>query len=108
MQARLQSYLPSWRRLTCARGTECILFTCYGEVHVTLKFKRSTVSCAGSVALFNLEEYESAKDAFETANSVQKKKETETWIRKCNAELEGLISWNTRSKVVCCASLEYP
>ncbi|KAK9909046.1 hypothetical protein WJX75_006454 [Coccomyxa subellipsoidea] len=40
------------------------------------------------VALFNLEEYESAKDAFETANSIQKKKETETWIRKCNAELE--------------------
>ncbi|EIE25539.1 SGS-domain-containing protein [Coccomyxa subellipsoidea C-169] len=42
------------------------------------------------VALFNLEEYESAKEAFETANSIQKKKEIETWIRKCNAELEGL------------------
>ncbi|CAL8460786.1 g317 [Coccomyxa elongata] len=40
------------------------------------------------VAFFNLEEYESAKEAFETANSLQKRKETETWIRKCNAELE--------------------
>ena len=48
------------------------------------------MSPGGSVALFNLEEYESAKEAFETANSIQKKKETETWIRKCNAELEGL------------------
>ncbi|BDA41785.1 Protein SGT1 homolog [Coccomyxa sp. Obi] len=40
------------------------------------------------VAFFYLEEYESAKEAFETANSLQKKKETETWISKCNAELE--------------------
>lgn len=41
------------------------------------------------MALFSLEEYESAKQAFEIALSIEKKKETETWIRKCNAEMQG-------------------
>ena len=43
----------------------------------------------GRIALFNLDEYESAKEAFEAAHSLDKRRETEIWIRKCNAELEG-------------------
>mmetsp|Transcript_21606 Transcript_21606/g.26023 ORF Transcript_21606/g.26023 Transcript_21606/m.26023 type:complete len:355 (+) Transcript_21606:188-1252(+) len=39
-------------------------------------------------ACFNLEEYATAKTAFETVNSLEPSKQTETWIRKCAAELE--------------------
>jgi len=42
-----------------------------------------------SVAYFNLEEYESAKAAFEAAHALEARRETATWIRKCDAELHG-------------------
>ena len=41
------------------------------------------------VAFFNLEEYESAKAAFEAAHALEARRETATWIRKCDAELHG-------------------
>ncbi|KAK9825474.1 hypothetical protein WJX81_007655 [Elliptochloris bilobata] len=40
------------------------------------------------VALFNLEEYESAKASFEAAHVLEARRETSTWIRKCDAELQ--------------------
>lgn len=41
------------------------------------------------VALFNLEEYESAKSAFETGQALDAKNSTfKTWIRKCAAEMD--------------------
>ncbi len=88
MQARLLSSHPSWERLICGRGTLWLICSALGFMR--LHCRGIDMSPGGSVALFNLEEYESAKEAFETANSIQKKKEIETWIRKCNAELEGL------------------
>ena len=42
------------------------------------------------VALFSLDEYESAKEAFEAAHALDKRRESETWIRKCDAELKGV------------------
>lgn len=48
-----------------------------------------------AVALFELEEYESAKDAFETAADVRRREADpdtsahERYIRKCVAEMEG-------------------
>lgn len=45
------------------------------------------------VALFNLEEYESAKAAFEAGQALDTKNSTfKTWIRKCAAELDGAHS----------------
>ena len=45
------------------------------------------------VALFNLEEYESAKSAFETGQALDAKNSTfKTWIRKCAAEMDGAHS----------------
>ncbi|MEW5299623.1 MAG: hypothetical protein WDW36_002619 [Sanguina aurantia] len=41
------------------------------------------------VALFNLEEYESAKEVFEAGQKQAGDAAFKTWIRKCNAELEG-------------------
>ena len=42
------------------------------------------------VACFNLDEFESAKEAFETALALDPKASSyKTWIRKCDAELEG-------------------
>lgn len=42
------------------------------------------------MALFKLEEYESAKAAFEKAQSLDSKNSSiKTWIRKCIAELDG-------------------
>jgi hypothetical protein len=50
------------------------------------------------IALFQLEEYESAKESLEISLSLERKRETESWLRKCQAELEGNISWfNTRA-----------
>ncbi|MEW5312716.1 MAG: hypothetical protein WDW38_004329 [Sanguina aurantia] len=40
------------------------------------------------VALFNLEEYESAKEVFEAGQKQADDAAFKTWIRKCNAELE--------------------
>jgi hypothetical protein len=43
--------------------------------------------------LFNLEEYESAKAAFEAGQALDTKNSTfKTWIRKCAAELDGAHS----------------
>ncbi len=43
-----------------------------------------------SIACFNLDEYEAAKAAFEAGQALELSKTTyKTWIRKCNAELEG-------------------
>ena len=40
--------------------------------------------------MFNLEEYESAKAAFEAGQALDSKNSSfKTWIRKCNAELDG-------------------
>ncbi len=36
-----------------------------------------------------MEEYESAKAAFEAAHALEARRETATWIRKCDAELRG-------------------
>ena len=45
------------------------------------------------VALFNLEEYESAKSAFEAGQALDAKNSTfKTWIRKCAAEMDGAHS----------------
>ena len=44
---------------------------------------------APRIALFSLDEYESAKEAFEAAHALDKRRESETWIRKCDAELKG-------------------
>ena len=41
------------------------------------------------VGLFSLEEYESAKASFEAAHALEARRETATWIRKCDAELQG-------------------
>lgn len=49
------------------------------------------VSCR--VALFNLEEYESAKAAFEAGQALDNKNSSfKTWIRKCAAEMDGELS----------------
>ncbi len=43
-----------------------------------------------SVACFNLEEYESAKEAFEAGQRLAPENgQFKTWIRKCQAEIEG-------------------
>ena len=42
-----------------------------------------------SVALFHMEEYEAAKEAFEAGQSISIESTFKTWIRKCDAELEG-------------------
>ena len=41
------------------------------------------------MGLFSLEEYESAKASFEAAHALEARRETATWIRKCDAELQG-------------------
>lgn len=42
------------------------------------------------IACFNLDEFEAAKAAFEAGQALEPSKATyKTWIRKCNAELEG-------------------
>lgn len=42
------------------------------------------------VAYFNLEEYESAKASFEAAQALEARRDTATWIRKCDAEIQGV------------------
>ncbi len=49
------------------------------------------------VALFNMEEYEAAKEAFEAGCQLSPDNTFKTWIRKCDAELEGGLP--------CCISL---
>ena len=45
------------------------------------------------MALFNEEEYESAKAAFTAGSKIDStNKQFATWIRKCNAELEGTLN----------------
>lgn len=42
------------------------------------------------VALFHLEEYETAKEAFEAGQALDPKNSSfKTWIRKCAAEIDG-------------------
>ena len=49
-----------------------------------------TSLCACRTALFNLEEYESAKDAFEAGLQLDPQSSAfKTWVRKCDAEMEG-------------------
>ena len=43
------------------------------------------------MALFHEEEYEGAKDAFETAKGLGSTGEVNRWLGKCNAELEGVL-----------------
>lgn len=40
------------------------------------------------IACFALEEFETAKEAFEKAQELEPADSTKTWIRKCNAELD--------------------
>ena len=42
------------------------------------------------VAYFNLEEYESAKASFEAAQALEDRRDTTIWIRKCDAEIQGV------------------
>ena len=44
------------------------------------------------MALFHEEEYEGAKEAFETAKGLGLTGEVNRWLGKCNAELEGVLS----------------
>ncbi len=44
------------------------------------------------MALFHEEEYEGAKEAFETAKGLGSTGEVNRWLGKCNAELEGVLS----------------
>ena len=62
------------------------------------------------VALFSLEEYESAKASFEAAHALNARRETATWIRKCDAELQGarLQQWHDACiQALCCLSLTH-
>jgi len=51
------------------------------------------------IALFQLEEYESAKNAFEKGQSIESLDTFKTWIRKCNAELQ-TESENSQTNIV--------
>lgn len=54
-----------------------------------MPFTSKTTVRRRRVGLFSLEEYESARASFEAAHALEARRETATWIRKCDAELQG-------------------
>lgn len=88
MPAKQWSWRRSLQRPTYGRGN---LSEGNTLLRCLLLLPCLTVCHTCRIALFNLDEYESAKEAFETAHSLDKRRETEIWIRKCNAELEGKL-----------------
>lgn len=96
MLAKPLSCHPASQRLICGRGVYfCPCTDALAQTHALAEVRNQKQKCLvccyahRRIALFNLEEFESAKEAFEAAHALDRRRESEIWIRKCNAELEG-------------------
>lgn len=92
MLPRPSSWIVQWGRHICAEGMsifpDLLLFVAAGcPICLNNNF---VVLSANSIACFHLEEYEAAKQAFEAgASQAPSMTQFKTWIRKCQAEIEG-------------------
>eukprot|EP00244_Chara_vulgaris_P004255 TRINITY_DN1834_c0_g1_i3.p1 TRINITY_DN1834_c0_g1~~TRINITY_DN1834_c0_g1_i3.p1 ORF type:complete len:363 (+),score=69.02 TRINITY_DN1834_c0_g1_i3:226-1314(+) len=63
------------------------------------KFKKAHLR--KGIACFNLEEYETAKEAFEAGNEIEPSDEYRKWIRKCEAEIEDELASRSTGQEEC-------